>query len=99
MERPHESAGLIRHPSPDEVLDQAVALTFPASDPIAIDVAYERGKAAEARAAPEKALDDAAEMTFPASDPVAVNVAYERRERIQVAREKLRKKRIRKQPV
>ena len=45
MERAPESAGLIRHASPDEVLDQAVALTFPASDPIAVDVAYARGKA------------------------------------------------------
>ncbi len=99
MERPPESAGLIRHPSPDEVLDQAVALTFPASDPIAVEVAYERGKAAEARAAPEKALDDAAEMTFPASDPIAVDVAYERRERIKTARTKLRRKRARKQAV
>ena len=99
MERPQESAQLIRHASPDEVLDQAVALTFPASDPIAVDVAYERGKAAEARAAPEKALDDAAEMTFPASDPIAVDVAYDRRERIQAARSKMRKKRARKQPV
>ena len=98
MERPQE-AGLIRHASPDEVLDQAVALTFPASDPIAVDVAYERGKVAEARAAPEKVLDDAAEMTFPASDPIAVDVAYERRERIKSARTKLRKKRARKQPV
>ena len=97
MERPQESAGLIRHASPDEVLDEAVALTFPASDPIAVDVAYERGKAAEARAAPEKALDDAAEMTFPASDPIAVDVAYERRDRIKTARSKLRKKRARKQ--
>ncbi len=98
MERAQESAGLIRHASPDEVLDQAVALTFPASDPIAVDVAYERGKAAEARAAPEKVLDDAAEMTFPASDPIAVDVAYERRERIKAARTKLRKKRTRKAP-
>jgi len=97
MERPPESAGLIRHASPDEVLDQAVALTFPASDPIAVEVAYERGKAAEARAAPEKALDDAAEMTFPASDPIAIDVAYERRARIKTARAKLRKKRARKQ--
>jgi len=99
MERADESAGLIRHASPDEVLDQAVALTFPASDPIAIDLAYARGKAAEARAAPEKALDDAGEMSFPASDPIAVDVAYERQERIKEARSKLRKKRARKQPV
>ena len=35
---------LLRHRSPDEVLDEAVALTFPASDPISIDVAYGRAK-------------------------------------------------------
>jgi hypothetical protein len=96
MERANESE-LIRHRTPDEVLDQAVALTFPASDPIAVDIAYARGKAAEARAAPEKALDDAAEMTFPASDPIAVDVAYDRQERIKTARAKLRKKRAHKQ--
>ena len=44
---------LVRHRSPDEVLDEAVALTFPASDPIAVDLAYSRGKAAEALPPPE----------------------------------------------
>lgn len=91
-----QTADLIRHPSPDEVLDEAVALTFPASDPIAIDVAYERGKAAEAHASADEVLDEAQAMSFPASDPISVDVAYDRGQRIENVRSKLRKKRAHK---
>jgi len=38
---------LLRHRSPDEVLDEAVALTFPASDPIAVEVSYSRAERIE----------------------------------------------------
>ena len=61
--------------SPDEVLDEAVALTFPASDPISIDVAYARGRAREAQRSADEVLDEGAEMTFPASDPISVDVS------------------------
>ena len=87
---------LLRHRSPDEVLDEAVALTFPASDPIAVDVAYSRGKAAEALPTPDEVLDTGAELSFPASDPISVEVSYTRAERIQQARAKSRKARARK---
>ena len=35
-----DAAELPPQPDPDEVLDAAVALTFPASDPIAVDSAF-----------------------------------------------------------
>jgi hypothetical protein len=35
-------------PSPEELLDAAVEFTFPASDPIAIDNAYEAARRREA---------------------------------------------------
>ncbi|GAB1577951.1 hypothetical protein [Bordetella petrii] len=46
-------------------LDEALAETFPASDPIAVtpDEAPQR--------APEEAIDEALDETFPASDPPA----------------------------
>ena len=83
---------LLRHRSPDEVLDEAVALTFPASDPIAIDVAYARGKAAEALPSPDEVLDAADEMSFPASDPIAIHVSYDRAKRVQKIRAKVEAK-------
>mgnify|MGYP003575280900 FL=1 len=87
---------LLRHRSPDEVLDEAVALTFPASDPIAVDLAYSRGKAAEALPSPDEVLDTADALSFPASDPISVEVSYTRAERIERARAKSRKARVRK---
>ena len=89
---------LLRHRSPDEVLDEAVALTFPASDPIAVDVAYARGKAVEALPSPDEVLDAAAEMSFPASDPIAVHVSYDRARRVQRIRAKVRAKSRRPRP-
>ena len=68
----------MQYRSPDEVLDEAVALTFPASDPISVDVAYARGKALEAQQSPDEVLDAAQKMSFPASDPIAVDVSYTR---------------------
>jgi hypothetical protein len=79
---------LLRHRSPDEVLDEAVALTFPASDPISIDVAYARGEAAEALPSPDEVLDDASELSFPASDPISIDVSYTRAERVEKIRAK-----------
>ena len=79
---------LVRHRASEEVLDEAVALTFPASDPIAIDVAYARGAAAEALASPDEVLDAAAELSFPASDPISVDVSYGRAKRVQKIRSK-----------
>ena len=84
---------LLRHRSPDEVLDEAVALTFPASDPISVDVAYARGTAAEALASPDEVLNTAAELSFPASDPISIDVAYGRAKRVQKIRSKLEKAR------
>jgi hypothetical protein len=79
---------LLRHRSPDEVLDEAVALTFPASDPISIDVAYARGEAAEALPSPDEVLDDASELSFPASDPISIDTSYSRAERVEKIRAK-----------
>jgi len=86
---------LLRHRTPDEVLDEAVALTFPASDPISIDIAYARGEQAEALPSPEDVLDSAAELSFPASDPISVDLSYTRARRIERARAKSRKERAR----
>ena len=83
---------LLRHRSPDEVLDEAVALTFPASDPIAVEVAYARGKALEAMPSPDQVLDAASEMSFPASDPISVDVSYDRARRVQRIRAKVKAK-------
>ena len=79
---------LLRHRTPDEVLDEAVALTFPASDPISVEVAYARGEAAEALPSPDEVLDHAAELSFPASDPISVDVSYGRAKRVQKIRSK-----------
>jgi hypothetical protein len=86
---------LLRHRTPDEVLDEAVALTFPASDPISIDIAYARGEQAEALPSPEDVLDSAAELSFPASDPIAINVSYDRATRVQQVRAKAKEARAR----
>ena len=86
---------LLRHRSPDEVLDEAVALTFPASDPIAVDVAYARGKALEALPSPDEVLDDASELSFPASDPISIDVSYTRAKRVQKIRAKTKARRRR----
>ena len=86
---------LVRHRSPDEVLDEAVALTFPASDPISVDVAYSRGAAAEALPSPDQVLDAADEMSFPASDPISVDVSYDRATRVQKIRARVKAKRHR----
>ena len=83
---------LLRHRSSEEVLDEAVKLTFPASDPIAIDVAFARGKAAEALPSPDQVLDAAEEMSFPASDPISIDVSYDRAKRVQKIRAKVRAK-------
>jgi len=81
-------SNLLRHRSPDEVLDEAVALTFPASDPISIDLAYARGAAAEALPSPDEVLDNAAELSFPASDPISIDVSYTRAKRVEKIRAK-----------
>ena len=96
MENPSPALSkLLRHRSSEDVLDEAVALTFPASDPISVDVAYARGVDAEALPKPDEVLDDAAEMTFPASDPISVEVSYTRAERIEKIRAKAKARRPR----
>ena len=87
---------LLRHRSSDQVLDEAIAMTFPASDPISIDLAYSRGKAAEALPTPDEVLDSGGDLSFPASDPISVEVSYTRAERIEQARAKSHKARVRK---
>ena len=49
----------------EELLDEALEETFPASDPIAVHVTLP---------AIDDALDEALDETFPASDPVAIRV-------------------------
>jgi hypothetical protein len=54
----------------DALLDEAIELTFPASDPIAVSPL--RKERTTAPGSPEtRALDKAIELTFPASDPIA----------------------------
>lgn len=52
-------------------LDNALAQTFPASDPVA-EIPAET-KVSEGEKAKESLLDIAIEMTFPASDPISVS--------------------------
>ncbi|AJP57485.1 hypothetical protein UC34_11540 [Pandoraea vervacti] len=70
-----------RKPSPqrpdkeDEVerdLDEALEETFPASDPVSIEV--DKPKRGSASKSPvTKRLDEGLEETFPASDPVSID--------------------------
>lgn len=58
----------------DALLDEAIELSFPASDPIA-----ELPHAAATtfvRDSQEAMLDAAIELTFPASDPIAISMQY-----------------------
>lgn len=60
----------------ERMLDEALAETFPASDPVA-EVAAEPD-ASEAETAKETLLDTALEMSFPASDPISVDAGITR---------------------
>jgi hypothetical protein len=51
-----ETPELGPEPSPEELLDAAVELTFPASDPIAVDQAYERARRREEKSGSDPAL-------------------------------------------
>lgn len=72
------------NPANDVGLDEALAGTFPASDPVAPPSHIEEEKARRRRVldedaankrkdAAEEALDEGLRETFPASDPVAVH--------------------------
>ena len=67
----------------EEALDEALAGTFPASDPIA--EAPCDSSSSECDKPGETALDDAIEMTFPASDPVSVDAGITRIEKSPVS--------------
>lgn len=67
----------------EEALDEALAGTFPASDPIA--EAPCDPSSSECDKPGESALDDAIEMTFPASDPVSVDAGITRIEKSPVS--------------
>jgi tryptophan synthase alpha subunit len=58
------------HTRAEHTLDDALELTFPASDPVA-EMPMETA-ASEGDVAKETLLDIAIEMTFPASDPISV---------------------------
>lgn len=64
-------------PTYQELLDVAVELTFPASDPIAVSA---DARAAEPVPSYQQLLDEAVEMTFPASDPVAAYACLDSKE-------------------
>ncbi len=55
-------------PTYQELLDMALEMTFPASDPIAVSGAM---YASQPVVTAQQLLDESLEMTFPASDPVA----------------------------
>lgn len=60
----------------EKLLDDALASTFPASDPF-----VEKPQAAELtpkEKIKEALLDDALEFSFPASDPISISSSYER---------------------
>ncbi len=56
----------------DALLDDAIELSFPASDPIA-ELPHTAG-AKQVCDSEEALLDAAIELTFPASDPVAISI-------------------------
>lgn len=58
----------------EDILDEALEETFPASDPISPDSGKDPvgKKMAGQEDAQEEELDDALEDTFPASDPVSI---------------------------
>ena len=78
-------------PHVEELLDEALEESFPASDPAELTLPHEeRGPARVARPASAKGpgkphdealLDEALDESFPASDPVAVSPAREVRKR------------------
>jgi hypothetical protein len=49
-----DSAELPPDPDPEEVLDAAVAYTFPASDPIAVDSAFRHALCRQQKKGPKK---------------------------------------------
>jgi hypothetical protein len=53
------------------LLDEAIELTFPASDPIAVSPFHKEHAATTPGNPQTRALDKAIELTFPASDPIA----------------------------
>lgn len=59
----------------ENMLDEAIEETFPASDPISPDTGKDPvgKKKAGQKEAQEAELDEALEDTFPASDPVAIS--------------------------
>jgi hypothetical protein len=62
----------------EDILDEAIEETFPASDPISPDSGKDpvgKKKAGQEDGQQEE-LDDALEDTFPASDPVAISVPH-----------------------
>ena len=67
----------------EEALDEALAGTFPASDPIAETPCNDSSSDCDKPG--ESALDDAIEMTFPASDPVSVDAGITRIEKSPVS--------------
>lgn len=78
-------------PHVEELLDEALEESFPASDPAEVTLPLEeRGPARSAKPVAAKAagkshdealLDEALDESFPASDPVAVSPAREVRKR------------------
>lgn len=60
----------------EHLLDDALAKTFPASDPVA-ELPVE-SQAPEEEKAKETLLDTALEMSFPASDPISVDAGITR---------------------
>jgi len=64
----------------EDILDEAIEETFPASDPISPDSGKDPvgKKKAGQEDAQEEELDDALEDTFPASDPVSISVPREK---------------------
>lgn len=67
----------------EAALDEALAETFPASDPIAETPCDP--SSSECDKPDESALDDAIEMTFPASDPISVDAGITRIEKSPVS--------------
>jgi len=83
MTHPSIKSSASKESEKERALDDALAGTFPASDPVA-EVACDKDNDASCQTekAGESQLDDAIEMSFPASDPISVDAGITRIEHV-----------------
>lgn len=76
----------------DALLDEAIELSFPASDPIAVTPLPTVRMETKSHKQEDKELDDAIQMSFPASDPVVAQSSHGMHHEAEPAQENAEKK-------